>query len=101
MTREQFKVSLMQTFDECLEISNKKNSDYATGQDPFQNFRLAELMGLTAGDGIMLRFLDKVARLSNVWKKGTTEVDESIEDTIMDAINYLAILRAWRSTLPK
>jgi hypothetical protein len=38
--------------------------------------------------GIFIRFLDKVSRLSTYMTKGKFEVNESLQDTIVDAINY-------------
>ncbi len=81
------------------EIIRRKNSDYATGEDPFNNFRMVEMIGLSVEQGIMTRILDKFARLSNLTASGEEPAvaDETVDDTILDLINYLAILHAYRN----
>lgn len=99
MNRQEFHQSLEATFRQCLEISEKKNADYATGSDPFNNFNRIETLGIcSVQQGILVRLTDKLARVSNLIGsgKGPSVKDESIDDTILDAINYLAILRAYR-----
>lgn len=73
-------------FRECYDIAEKKNHDYAGEEDPLANFR-------TFGwKGVIVRISDKWQRLVNFFKKQEFKCkDESFEDTIKDAINYLAI----------
>ena len=96
MNRDEFIGSLEKTFKVCLDIAHKKNSDYAQNTDPFKNFKFAELIGLGVDKAILVRISDKLARISNLTdKKSIAVLDENLEDTIIDAINYLAILKAW------
>lgn len=95
MTRDEFLKNLEDTYAECLEIVKKKNQDYAKGDDPFANFRLSELISVPVQIGIMVRIMDKLARIGNLFSKRNAVVDESIEDSLNDAINYLAILKAY------
>ena len=90
--------SLDKTFKECYTIAEKKNKDYAgvTGKDPFAKFRAVELIGLTPEQGILTRIIDKIKRVSNLLTQENFVTEESIDDTINDAINYLAILKAFR-----
>ena len=73
-----------------------KIEDYATGDDPLRNFRLAEAAGLaTAEQGLLVRVCDKVARLIRFSQAGKLSVvDESVEDTAKDLINYCVLLIA-------
>lgn len=73
-------------FADALAIAVKKNHDYAGDVDPLANFR-------TFGwKGVIVRISDKWQRLVNFFKKQEFKCDdESFEDTIKDAINYLAI----------
>ena len=99
MNRKEFTESLRKTFESCLNIVKSKNSDYASSSDPFLNFRSAEKNGIATVEVAMLvRMQDKFARIINlVVKKQEAKVkDETVDDTIMDLINYLAILRAYR-----
>lgn len=95
MTREEFVKDLEETYNKCVEIVRRKNQDYAKGSDPFSNFRYSQLINLEVEDAIMLRTLDKMARIGNLLYKSNAVLDERIEDSILDAINYLAILKVY------
>ena len=86
----------MAVFKECADLCDTKNDDYASKEDFYANFRLVEEIGLPMWVGVLIRFLDKYSRLrgfvSRYIKTGKMEVrHESIEDTLKDGINYLAI----------
>ena len=83
------------TFAACLAIARKKNADYAGEADPFANFRASELVGVSVEKGIMVRWLDKLKRIDNLLSQPAYVTEESIEDTLRDAINYPAILLAY------
>ena len=87
--------SMRDTFATCLLLAELKNGDYANGDDPFQNFRRSTVVGVPVDRAILVRLMDKLARISNILDKDTMVADEKVDDTIEDAINYLAILRAW------
>jgi len=77
-------------------LMRRKQADYTNGtDDPFRNFTLGPSMGVgTVPSGIFIRFLDKVSRLATFIHKGKFEVNESLQDTIVDGINYLVLLHA-------
>lgn len=77
-------------------LMRRKQADYTNGtDDPFRNFALGPSMGVgTVPSGIFIRFLDKVSRLATFIHRGKFEVNESVQDTIVDAINYLVLLKA-------
>lgn len=77
-------------------LMRKKQADYTSGDDqPFRNFQLGPLLGVgNVQQGIFIRFLDKVSRLSTYMTRGKFQVNESLQDTIVDAINYLVLLKA-------
>lgn len=86
-------------FDECITTMEKKNKDYAHDGDAFANFRFAEMVNVPVGKAILVRMSDKLARISNCINKGEVAVKtESVRDTLMDLINYTAILAAYLST---
>jgi len=66
MQRDKFRKGLRDTFDACLELSNKKNADYANEDDSFRNFRNSKVVGVDVGKGILVRLMDKVTRLGNL-----------------------------------
>lgn len=83
----------------ALALMERKNHDYAgaDGADPFANFRVAESVGIcTTEAGLLVRLTDKLKRIVEFTKSGELQVkDESVEDTIIDGINYLVLLRAY------
>src|SRR6478736_8879416 len=96
MNKAQFNTNIENTFKRGLEIIQKKNADYANSENPFKNFEAAIIVGVGVDRAILLRVLDKIARISNLIDKEAAVVDESLEDTLADAINYLAIMKAYR-----
>ena len=97
MTQEEFFKFIEDGYKKAHSIIVKKNSDYATGEDPFKNFKMASLIGITPERAILVRISDKLARIRNLMNPGKKAQvsDEAIEDTVLDMINYLAILRAF------
>jgi hypothetical protein len=79
---------------EMLETTRRKNSDYASAEDAFKNFRLTEQLGLTSIEvGILVRISDKLTRISNLVDGSQPHVkDEAIEDTVQDMAVYSIIL---------
>jgi hypothetical protein len=84
-------------FEEALVLINSKNEDYASPIDFYANFRMVEYAGLPTWVGVHVRMLDKISRLNGFVRRFietgniSSTVDESIEDTLLDAINYSAI----------
>lgn len=87
--------SLKKTYTNVLEIAERKNADYAGDSDPFKNFKMCEQYNVPVERGILVRISDKLSRVSNLLNQEAKVKDESIYDTIDDAINYLAILKAY------
>ena len=87
--------TITQVYRENLEILKAKNADYAgeTATDPLHNFKVgSQLTGVPVPDGILVRIMDKMGRISSLLKQDANVKDEAITDTIKDAINYLGIL---------
>ena len=83
-------------FADALATMILKNQDYSGSNDgikSMKNFRLAEeVVGIKMTQGILVRITDKIARIGNLLRTNAFVKDETIHDTIQDAINYLAIL---------
>jgi len=82
--------------EEALKLINSKNEDYANPDDFYANFRMVEYAGLPTWIGVHVRMLDKISRLNGFVRRFIETGDissnhESIEDTLLDAINYSAI----------
>lgn len=85
------------TFARCAQILHSKNKDYAgVHQDALRNFKMVQQLGVTSpAQGVLVRLTDKLMRIINVLSAGSAAVrDETVEDTIDDAINYLIILKS-------
>lgn len=95
MTRDQFITKLEETFERGMEIVSVKNRDYAGDSDPFKNFRFSEMANIPVEKAIMVRILDKTARIGNLLDRNNAVLDEKVEDTILDVINYYAILKVY------
>ncbi len=87
--------SLEQTFKECTELVAKKNRDYSgSNVDEFANFKACEILGISAEQGILIRWLDKLMRINNLLTTEAHVEDETIKDTLKDSVNYPALLLA-------
>ena len=88
--------------EKALAICKRKNNDYASGgtrgENPFANFSRVEDMGITSTEqGFLVRMTDKLSRLSTFTRAGKLEVaDESVEDTLLDLINYAVLFAAYQ-----
>lgn len=79
---------------EMQELHSKKNAGYAgkDNPDPWANFRMAERIGLTAFQGCLTRWGDKVIRVENLVKNSENDqVGENLTDTLMDCAAYSLI----------
>lgn len=95
MNQKQFLSEIEQTFKEGLNLVGSKNTDYAVETDPWKNFRFAEIVGVGVERAILVRISDKLARISNLISKEAVVKDESVEDTLVDLVNYAAILKVY------
>jgi hypothetical protein len=79
-----------------LKLTTAKNTDYADSEDPFQNFRNVEQLGLCSVEvGILTRMSDKLQRVCNLQKRDPQVADESASDTLRDLSIYAKILRIY------
>lgn len=101
MNRQEFLGKMASNQMRAIGIVELKNADYAGENDPFKNFRAAELLGMTVEQGILLRMSDKMTRIGNLLKSQQKVQDESIEDTLLDLMNYANILLTYRQSRQK
>lgn len=83
-------------FEKSDEINRKKGFDYAGAEDTLYNFKLIEFLGVAPSElGCFLRLTDKISRIAQFLRTGVFKVEEeSLEDTVIDAINYLCLFYA-------
>lgn len=97
MTRSELLAHHESMFVTAQKLMEKKNKDYAgnDGQDAFGNFTRCEKLGVCSAEtGILTRMLDKFARLTTFANSGNLSC-ESVDDTLVDLINYAVILSAY------
>jgi hypothetical protein len=74
-------------------LMRKKNTDYTGGGGPFANFDSSNNLNVHRVKGALIRLQDKLQRINSFIERGVLEVDdESVEDTIIDAINYPVLI---------
>lgn len=99
MTPADLMAHMRGTFEECIRLAERKNHDYAGEADALRNFRACEALGIcNLETGIVVRLSDKLSRIARLMQAEAAVKDESIDDTILDAINYLAIMRSARAS---
>ncbi len=83
--------------NEAADVMRRKAKDYTREDtDAFDNFReVARATGLTVDDVIRVHIANKQARLNNLFSRGGRAQFEPIEDTLLDLVNYAALLSAW------
>lgn len=95
--------------NQMVEITEKKNHDYSSGEDAFNNFKqIGHLVGPRAGNsagtgpidiiaiGFLTRMSDKFSRIGSFVSKGELLVkDESVADTLLDLANYCALFAGY------
>lgn len=75
------------TLKELGDLHDKKQADYGTDEDPFNNIRAsAKDWGIPAWVGAMLRATDKVRRLQRFH-----DVGKLANESVIDAFNDLAV----------
>jgi len=97
MTKQEYFQFAEGFFEQCLEISKKKNADY-TGDtnDPFSNFKSVETLGVPTEVGFLTRMMDKMKRIASFVEKGELQVkDEAVEDTLNDLANYCCLMAGY------
>lgn len=97
MTKSEYFEFSEKFFQECIDISKKKNADYTGGNtDPFANFKAVEILGISTEQGFLTRMMDKMKRISSFAENGQLLVeDESVLDTLQDLANYSCLLAGY------
>jgi len=99
MTVEDYLALHIDLCDRAREITKAKGHDYSGTADTLANLKAVEAFGLCSAEkGVLVRLCDKFKRLGRLVGDGAEPMvkDESVEDTILDMINYLLLLAALR-----
>ncbi len=92
MQRKDFIKALKKNFEDGLALMIIKNADYANEIASFANFKRSELVQVPVERGILVRIMDKISRISNLIDAEAQVKDESLEQTILDTMNYFNLL---------
>lgn len=97
MTRVQLLNLHTATCQAARDLMDKKNQDYVGDGDALANFTRVEALGICSAEkGLLVRLTDKLSRLSTFADKGVLQVTtESVEDTVIDTINYALLFLAY------
>ena len=75
---------------ELGEMHDRKQADYGSSADPFQNVRASEAFGIEAWKGCMIRANDKMVRIQKAARTGSL-TNENLEDSLRDLAVYSII----------
>ena len=84
-------------FQEAYALVEGKASDYAEDDNVFSNFEFAaNAAEVTVGQIFLSLIGVKMARLQQLIGNDKTPNNESIDDTLLDLMNYAGLLKAYR-----
>jgi hypothetical protein len=84
-------------FQQAYALVEGKASDYAEDDNVFSNFEFAAAAaGISVEQSFMNLIGVKVARLQQLIGNDKTPNNESIDDTLLDLMNYAGLLKAYR-----
>lgn len=92
---KQKNTSMQFVLDDMINLHTRKNAGYSglDNPDPWANFRLCEVFGIAAEQGVLTRMSDKYSRFVRLQENADNEqVGEAIEDTVIDLAAYSLIL---------
>jgi hypothetical protein len=76
--------------DDIKAMHLRKSADYGTDEDPFANVNASVDFGVSGVVGTLIRANDKMRRLQ-AWSKGSSLVNEGVEDSLIDLATYAVI----------
>jgi hypothetical protein len=95
MKSEQFIEIVNRQCQQCLDILDIKNLEYATDIDRLHNFNVASTMQqITEEQALAGMWAKHIVSINDMIHSGKTYTRERWEEKITDAINYLLLLRA-------
>lgn len=91
--------SVINLIEQIKTIHQKKNEDYATSGNPFENFHRSAIIASWFKNDIDKAFTiligTKLARLATLLQKETGPNNESIEDSFLDLSTYCILWSAY------
>lgn len=82
---------------QCLNLLASKYHDYAQDNNRFSNFeKRSELLNLDINYIFLNDIANKIIRLENLLINNKTPKNETVEDSIIDLINYVLLFQAYK-----
>ena len=111
MNQKQYEQFAEDFHERAQELMLMKNADYADPDSKqhdsfavFGNLVACERVGISSTEqGFLVRLQDKLSRLANITKPDHARMvkDESVDDTLLDIINYATLFAAFRKCVKK
>jgi hypothetical protein len=98
MKQELYFKEFQKITNEMMELTKRKNCDYAGKDNAFRNFELIDYLTggkVSTAEGILVRMSDKLQRISNLLYAENQVKDEKITDTLFDLSIYSIILNIY------
>lgn len=84
-------LAFMEVIEEIRQTHLRKSQDYGDPVDPLANVRAgAELVGIEAWRGCLVRMADKMQRIRSFCREGSL-ANEGFEDALLDLASYAVI----------
>ena len=85
---------------QCVKVMSVKKNDYAENNNRYSNFEeSAKIAGINPEQSIIVLMGVKLARLRQLTVNNKEVKNESIDDSILDLINYALILGGFKKQL--
>lgn len=94
LPKSQLRRSVIRSQERQYKILEERNAEYARPEDEYSNFRSRTLPHISVEERILLRLEEKLDRLANSLRGGTSRNRDSIMNSIDDINNYANIILA-------
>jgi hypothetical protein len=92
--------TLDEIYTKAKTILESKGHDYSNDGNRFANFeKVASVMNMTPEQAFVFYLSIKVTRLSELFGNNKKPNNESIEDTLIDLINYAILFYSYRTKM--
>ncbi len=101
MERQEYLAHVSELLDTARVTVEKKSADYGNDFNPFGGFASSNIIGVGTHKSILTRAIEKLVRVNNLFERKNEVKDETIEDSMLDIVGYMAILYAYNKSLKK
>lgn len=101
MTQSEYLAEFQKLCERELELTTRKNADYADDGNAFANFEIIEHLScgrISTAQGFVVRMSDKMQRIVNLISRPNQVPDEKLEDTLFDLAVYCKLFQCYLKT---